>query len=257
MSYQELLDNLQTAEEALKEFDSKYPNINIELVFPREISLGVAARVFRAYQEHLNDAIAYLDDDERDDGIQVGNYSLYENRRRLKRIDKQIERAKNKFTAELEQCIDLHTTLLVSMYLEKSQISAKKTAQLSDNRYTLQREIYDAGRAIADYNIAECTKFSVMEDVPVQYCSNTKFAPSLPGVYFLLQQGEIIYIGHSRNMQERLNNNDIVREYYRHSDKGGYNVDCVVCPCPFKKAKELERALISLAKPEYNIQGAE
>jgi hypothetical protein len=257
MSYTELLDNLELAKSRLRNFNSQYPDIRIKSVSPREITLSIAGDVLYDYQEQLNKDIAYLEDDERTDKIQIGNQAMKKNQRRLDRIDKRLQRAKNKFKSELERCIELHTVHLTALYLEKAQITGKQTAELSDERYTLQMDIHNAERALIDFNISQCKKFSVMKDAPIQYCGNTSKVPALPGVYFLLKDGEIIYIGHSRNLHQRLNDNDIVREYYRHSEEGGYNGDIVISPYPVDYAKRLERKLISLAKPRYNIKGAE
>ncbi|MDA8256318.1 MAG: GIY-YIG nuclease family protein [Betaproteobacteria bacterium] len=67
---------------------------------------------------------------------------------------------------------------------------------------------------------------------------------AFPGIYFLMQEGEIVYIGQSRNVQNRI---------AQHGDKRFDSY--AVLPCPDATLEKNERRLILKFKPKYNTLG--
>jgi excinuclease UvrABC nuclease subunit len=76
------------------------------------------------------------------------------------------------------------------------------------------------------------------------------------GVYALVWQGKVVYIGKSRKMLSRI---------YTHRSQAGKSKsmftsargirfdDVFICPCPLEKLDALEKDMIDLYKPRYNI----
>lgn len=252
--YKALLNNLTTAQKNLDDFTDKYPNLQVATVFPKDIVSGIINRLAKEYREQLFIDNSYLDDDERTDGIQVGSHAPVNSGYKHNRVNRRIKQEEQALVADIKDKVELHAIYLTALYLEKSQVTAKYTAKRIDELQRLTREVFFAKKALQEHNIDQCTKFFVMNDVDkFYYIVDAKTAPEESGFYFLLVHGHILYIGHSRNLRERLRNNDIVRKYYLQGDYD--DIDCVYVPCSIERAKELERTLIAVAKPPYNKRG--
>jgi excinuclease UvrABC nuclease subunit len=89
--------------------------------------------------------------------------------------------------------------------------------------------------------------------------TNFRYTSGKPGVYVILREGEIVYIGHSKS--------DVYKTLYRHfqswNDPTQVRVTfnkqlkrrkfiCRVVLCTPMQAERLERALILKHKPKYN-----
>jgi hypothetical protein len=252
--YQELLDNLTTAEENFQKFKKRYPELHVTTVFPKDLVSGVVNRLAKEYREEIFVDSQYLDDDEREDGLQIGSMSSKKNKNRFSRVNRRIKKEETALVHDLKDCVKLHAIYLTALYLEKSQITAKFTADMLDKQQAALRTLAEAKKAIERYHIEQCSKFFVLNDVDTFFFfPDTKNAPEVSCVYFLLVYDEIMYVGHSKNLQSRLRSNHVVRKYYLQGDYE--DINCVYIPCSIERARELERTLISIAKPPYNKKG--
>jgi excinuclease UvrABC nuclease subunit len=80
-----------------------------------------------------------------------------------------------------------------------------------------------------------------------------------PGVYLLSRMGEIVYVGQSKLPLRRIYQHTIAAKFKRTkspwSNAPAIKFDHIeVMPCPEHQLNELERALIKLHNPRYNIQ---
>ena len=146
-----------------------------------------------------------------------------------------------------------YCTGFLYLALKISGVTATSTAILLDARYTLDNKVADAHEALETYYIDECTKFMVMEDRSVSIYYHTSTIPEVSGIYFLIHEGEILYIGRSGNIYNRVNNHAAVREYYFKNSKPGYNIVCGIHETA-DNLVELEKKLINVAQPKANVK---
>lgn len=79
---------------------------------------------------------------------------------------------------------------------------------------------------------------------PVHFPSMARFAQS--GIYFLHLEGEIVYVGQSKNMRARIG---------QHISEGTKRFDAVSCePCLIKWLLKREEYYIAVLNPRYNKQ---
>lgn len=77
---------------------------------------------------------------------------------------------------------------------------------------------------------------------PIQLPDLTAFAQ--PGVYFLLRQGVVVYVGQAVDARRRIG---------EHIGDGGKSFDAVsFIPCPRPRLDAVERHYIEMLLPEYN-----
>ena len=105
------------------------------------------------------------------------------------------------------------------------------------------------------YHLKECKKYSPCKHLKIKFAATPEELPQESGIYFLFYRGDLLYIGHSTNLQKRIKNHSVVRRYYFKNSSGVYNIDCVYATLPIDRAMKVERKLISIAKPIENIQG--
>ena len=69
----------------------------------------------------------------------------------------------------------------------------------------------------------------------------------IPGVYFLISKGEVVYVGQSVNVYSRITSHKSRDEYKRYDE-------ALFLPVPKSDLNDLEVALIHALKPRYNRQ---
>lgn len=83
-----------------------------------------------------------------------------------------------------------------------------------------------------------------------------------PGIYALLREGVVVYIGQSKKPLSRIEAHRSLwgRTQRQGKTPGWLPIKAIlfdevhVLPCPMEKLDELERALIDLYKPKFNIK---
>lgn len=83
-----------------------------------------------------------------------------------------------------------------------------------------------------------------------------------PGIYALLREGVVVYIGQSKKPLSRIEAHRSLwgRTQRQGKTPGWLPIKAIlfdevhVLPCPVEKLDELERALIDLYKPKFNIK---
>jgi hypothetical protein len=76
------------------------------------------------------------------------------------------------------------------------------------------------------------------------------------GVYALVWRGQVVYIGKSKKMLARIYTHKLMVGKSKSMFTSAVGVrfdDIFVCPCPIEKLDELEKEMINLYKPRYNI----
>jgi len=76
------------------------------------------------------------------------------------------------------------------------------------------------------------------------------------GIYALVWHGRVVYIGQSKKMLQRIyaHKNLVGKPKSLFTSARGVRFDDVfICPCPIEKLDELEKEMINLYKPQYNV----
>jgi len=253
--YYDLAKNIQQAKEELDSFDEKYPNLEIEHIFPNTIIINKLAEFSRGCSEEYHDEVAYLDYEELADvyGIDVGTFYRAHEQFAIDRAYEQIDKAQDRFLKDLKLLCDGYKAELLYLALKISGATATNTARLIDARHCLTRKIEQSEQHLEKYYADICTRFQCMKNRIVNIYYHTDDVPETGGVYFLLNGDDIIYIGRSANIYKRINNHDVVRKYYSKNDERGYNIVCGVYQSD-SDLSELENTLIRVAQPTYNVQ---
>jgi hypothetical protein len=253
--YEDLLENLQQAQAELEQFDEKYPELAISHIFPGTLIVAKLSEFARQCSEEHHNEVAYLDYDELADehGIDVGTSVKKHDQFGVDRAYEQIDRAQDRFLDDLKLLCDRYKAELLYLSLKISGATATNTARLIDARHTLAKKVDKCSNSLNKYYVKKCTRFRAMSGLNVDIYYHTDDVPVAKGIYFLMGEGDIIYIGRSANIHKRISNHDVVRKYYSKNSERGYNIVCGVYQSD-DDLSDLEGALIRVAKPEYNVQ---
>lgn len=252
-SYDELEHYLDVAETALANFEARYPDLSFEYIHPEMIVNEVFSSYLTATSTELLQSIAYLEPWEQDT-IAVGSRVESTKKKRLQKLEDNFYSEVERIRKELDDFYHISVSSLTALALQMSHLTAKFTAERIDKHEWHKEWVKKQRQYIADYCIRECAKYNAAQGLDLLYAEYTKDIPEESGVYFLLSRGEIIYVGYSRNLFNRLNNHDVVRERY-YKGENGYKVQCVYSLVPADEAKYIERKLILVSHPEANKQG--
>lgn len=253
--YDELLEQLQEAQSELEQFDAKYPELTIKYIFPQSLLLSRLTEYVRDYSENYHVETAYLDYEELADihGISVGSFCNKHSQFSVDKSYEQLEKAQERFEEELELLCSRYSVELLYLALKISGSTAANTARLIDARHCLGKNIEKIEKRLDKYYVKRCKRFTASKELDISIYYHTGDVPKAAGIYFLLLEGSIIYIGRSKNIYTRINNHDVVRKYYSKNSGGGYNIVCGVYESD-ENLSDLENKLIKVARPERNIQ---
>lgn len=253
-AYDDLVKYLEVAQTALDNYNAQYPDLSYSYVDPIDSSISSIQTALKQLEQTKIDESAYLEPEE-SDALVIGSVVKWDQKKKLERAHKRLQKAKDRFKDDLETVVALNQTNITAILLEIQSLTAEFTAGRIDKRYwheqwvDKQREYYQA------YHIKQCQKLFAAKDLDLEYINAVSDIPIDSGLYFLFHEGEIIYIGHSANLHKRLKNHTVVREYYRQRENGTYIIDCVYALLPIEEAQSTERALIEVAKPKTNKRG--
>ena len=118
--------------------------------------------------------------------------------------------------------------------------------QYSMLMHSLMRDVQDFSRYSSEWH------------TPNTYDTNFKYPPEAPGVYLFYafktfqdigRDGEIVYIGSSKNLAQRKSRHEVLRmleRHYRYIQFYFREIDT--------DYKDIEKTLIQVVKPKYNTQ---
>jgi predicted GIY-YIG superfamily endonuclease len=244
--YSQLKEELSAKQAMLDAFLEQYPDLYITKVFPEDLVTQVFNGFYQKYNEERVNKIAYLNTEERD-GIEIGN--IFEDRGKFtgKQVEKHIENELAHLQDDLFYTLDKYELILKSLFLKWSKWSARHTAELMDTKYTLELEINKAETAIADYYINICSTPSMARRLPFSFHTTKSTLPAKPGLYFICSEGEVVYVGHSIDINRRVRNHEMGPSYYC-----GNSLECVTSELEIEQAKKLESEIIYILKPKEN-----
>lgn len=233
-------------QEAKKELEEGKWLPEPHLVFPRDTVINVAKQAVERQVAALIEDTRYLDEDERTDAIPVAQVSSKKTARLLEGLE------------GVEQMLISAITIAILDY----QLRYKKFVwQLSEetmpvyraNRKKLrpvQARFNKASLALHDYYVELCTQASLVQGMRCNVYYKQSDIPKKSGLYFLIYEGEVIYIGRSENLYNRLNNHDVVRKYYLQD-----NFVCGIIEMSADNAKSIELDVIEIVRPVENKNG--
>lgn len=253
-SYEELKHYLDVSKTALKNFEERYPDLSFEHIHPRIL----ANRVINDFRDEVNkllvEEIAYLEPID-DGSVAIGSVCNVDHKAKREKAEELVERAVQAFDIDLRNLYETHLASILVSLLRLRDITTPFTVGRIDKHTWHKEWVQKQQEHYENYHIRESSKYSAAKDLELRYVGNSIDVPEISGVYFLYHEGIIIYIGHSRNLNERLNNHETVRKYYCKENGTGYKIDCVYAELPVPEAQSVERKLIAVAKPTQNRQG--
>lgn len=256
-TYKELQHYLGTAQTALQNFRAKYPDLRVETWQPDVATATGVQEELNKLRAKVAANNAYLDDDEIE-GMQIGTYSRYDNRVARRNLEFRIANLQERFQQDLHEVICLHEIELKGLYLALSGLSAKFTADRIAEHARLEKWVATQEHYLALYHINQCKQYSAAKKWDLHFIDQREVAPHTTAVYFLFKDGEIVYVGSTRNLHKRLKNHKIVRENYCQDDAGKYRIECVYVEFPTASgAQHAEKKMIALMQPKLNVKGKE
>lgn len=253
-THEELQHYLEVAETALANFEERYPELEFSYVHPHLLVDNILVDFVSGVTEEYHKSIAYLEPWEQD-AVSIGSVTRHDHTKRLSILNNRLAHALDLFKTDLENFYGANLASVKAILLQIQALTATFTAERLD-KYEWHKEWVNKQRKyLEDYHINECSKFEDSKNLRLSYVTRSMDLPEASGLYFLLSDGCIIYIGHSGNLYKRINNNELVRKYYIKNSEVGYNIHCVYAELPISTAKIIERKLISVAHPIENIQG--
>ncbi len=246
--YSELKAELIRSIAELNKFDTKNPFLELVTIFPEDYVLQVFNQLHTEYNKERLDRIRYLHEaTERPGGVVVGSVHDPADSFTIDTTEKHIDNELKTLKAELLSTLHLATLEIKALYLRIEQRTATYTAELVDKRYILQENIVRAHSAIADYYISYCHLPSMAHDLELVFHTNKDTLPEGSGIYFICSEGEIMYIGHSKHIKERVGNHELGQMYYCENE-----LECVTSELEINKAIDVEAELIYIFKPKEN-----
>jgi hypothetical protein len=253
-SYAKRVEYLRKSRTTLANYKKMYPDLSFTRINPKQVALTILKDFVRKYEEELLAETAYLEPEEQD-LIVIGSVHATTNKRKHKRLNKMFDKAKEQFNEDLEQVIELGVINITMNLLRLQELTAKFTSGRINRQLKIESWVSGRERIYREYHINEAKKYSASKDLDLKFAYSANDIPEQSGIYFLFKDGELIYIGHSSNLNQRLLNHDIVRKSYLRDGDNGYIMDCVYCTLPIEKAKSIEWSLIEIARPKYNTKG--
>lgn len=253
-SYDQLQKYLVVAETALSNFEEKYPDLGLDYVNPR----GVAINILNDFADKVNDGfnreVAYLDLEEQDTAT-LGTRALWNKHGKLSTLYKRLDKAQEIMSDDLTAAFELGYVNILNILRQIENETAGFTAERIMKHEWHTQWLEKQKHWYAYYHLKECKKYSACKSLDVRFACVPGELPREPGVYFLFYRGDLVYIGHTSNLQKRIRNHSVVRKYYFKNEANEYSIDCVYATLPKEKAMEIERKLIDIARPIDNVQG--
>lgn len=253
-SYEELIKYLNISEEAQRNFNQQYPDLSFTYVNPRTAAISILNEYVKKVNDHHEREIAYLDLEEQDTAA-IGSITRFDKYKALKRLYNKLDRAYEVMEADLDRAFESGYVRILAALRDIESLTAEFTAERMSKKDWHKEWVKKQEYWYKQYHIKECKKYYASKSLDLEFAAFPDELPENPGVYFLFNDGELIYIGHSSNLRQRIKNHSIVRKYYLKDDQGVYNIDCVYAELPKEEAKKTERKLIELASPSENIYG--
>ena len=258
-SYEDLLKYLKMSKTALNNFNEFYPDLSFTRTHPKQVILTILKDVVKQYEDDLFAETAYLEPEEQKT-IVIGsvykfNHHKGYNKKEYSKQEKLVDKVKDRFIKDLNDIISIGQIKVTAQMLRLQNLTADFTSGRIDKRTWHEGWVQKQVAHYRNYHIKQAKKYSVSKKLNLEFAATTMDLPEKSGIYLLFKDGELIYIGHSGNLRNRLSNHDIVRKYYLPNDGNGYMMDCVYGIMPIEVAKKLEWKLIELAKPKDNVRG--
>lgn len=250
-TYEQLVKYRGAARRAVQNFLDRYPNLRTEIWQPEQqvaTDLQVALNSLRSRIAEMN---AYLEPEEFD-GIHIGTYSNKEAENEVARIERGIGRLQARFKTDLDDLIKLYEIELKGLYMAHSRLTAKFTADRIAELHRLEEWLATQEHYYALYHYKKVWQYSPLTGFGLNFAQTWRDVPESSGIYILFMDGEIVYIGISGNMQERLLSHEVVRKHYCKNEHGTYIIDCVTCELDEDYMHEIEKEMIFLANPKFN-----
>ena len=250
-TYDQLVNYYGVSKVALINHKEKYPSLDVSLWQSEQDVLLELNKYSIQFGERVLAINAYLDDDEKE-GIEIGTYVHHTKRKKREKLLDRMNREKSLFATDLTQLVSMHEIHLRGLYLELSRMSAKFTADRLQERRRREQWVDTQKDYLMQYYYRVCRKCTFLIDTTLVFAGEISNLPSRTGIYFLFVDGEISYIGHSSNIQTRIKNHKLVHKSYR--DSGPFEIECVYARMTITQARKLEKDLIYVFNPEFNIQ---
>lgn len=217
-----------------------------KLVFPRDTVVYTALESAIRQRDQLIQDTQYLEEHERTDAIPIAQI-------RGKKVTRLLE-----CLEKLEQELARDITISILDYQVRYKAELQKLSNETMPQYRANRKKYapvaerveKAARALHDYYVELCTQTSLLRGEKCKVYFNLDDIPRLSGLYFIIVNGEVVYIGRSESIKKRLKNHDIVRKY----SGQGEMVYGIIEMSPHK-AKSLELDVIEIVRPAENKNG--
>ena len=231
-----------------------YPDLSFEFPHPEVIASSILNEFAKKVNDELFDATAYLEPEEQDT-IPIGSVVRYKKDTRRNRLRKRLLKAQELFAKDLENLYKRNVGTIAGLLVQLQDMSTSFTAERMDKHDQLKEWVKKQQYYYEYYHIKNAKKFSAGKDLDWEYVGNSNSLPETSGIYFLFHDGNVVYAGHSGNLNKRMQTHNVVRKYYLKNDDSGYNIDCVYAELPVAEAQSIERNLIAVAKPSDNRMG--
>jgi predicted GIY-YIG superfamily endonuclease len=233
---------------------NKSPDLHIEYADPNIDVYGSLSEFLTELGDQISNERSYLDDFENTKLIPLGSFVPVRYAGKIQKLWKRIEKQRENFKKDLLKLSELHRVVLLGLYMQMSNRTAKSTALRIDELSTRRRELNEYRERLEKLCLELCAVRTGLYE-RMQFIWKPHDAPEAPGVYILIQDGEVLYAGLSENLRQRLTNHHIVREYYRRNDAGEYTIHCVIVQTG--SPRELESELLKALRPKLNKRGKE
>lgn len=241
--YPELDREFQEAKKELEEGDWMP---DAQSVFPRDIVIGFAKAAVERQLTQLLEDTRYLELHERTDGIPLATDRGKKATRLLEHLAQMETEIQNaisiavlEYTLKYKQVVwDLSNATMPAYRANRKKLNVA------------QERFNSASRALYDYYVELCTAASVVQSRKCKIYFEQSEIPKASGLYFLIHEGAIVYVGRSENLYNRLDNHDVVRKYYL---QGGFV--CGIILMSAGEAKSIELDVIEIVRPRENSNG--
>ena len=212
-SYEEYLKYLKISKTALKSFDKKYTDLSFSHIHPKQIVLSMLKDFVAQYEELFISETQYLEPEEQNTVV-IGSVHRVRQDDRYARQEKMVEKAKDRFKLDLDRMVSIGQTNITAQLLGLQGLSADFTSRRMKKRVWHVGWVEKQENYYRNYHVKLAKQFSASKDLDLEFAGRPNDLPEESGIYFLFKDGEIVYIGKSSNLKNRLSNQDIVRKCY-------------------------------------------